>query len=274
MKSNLISFYVFSILLMLTSCASEKPSQDTSAVDIEAPAATEVSQTPIDIDHVMGKFQPSEDDQFVVIDLQYASRENMYLRKDTYEAFQKMHAAAKADGVSLVIKSATRNFYDQKRIWENKWSGKTLVESGQNLAETVDDPKERALVILKYSSMPGSSRHHWGTDIDVNNFENSYFESGQGLIEYNWLVANGPKFGFCQPYTPKDEHRPNGYNEEKWHWSYLPVAKQLTDFVGDNLQNVMISGFQGAETAKDIDVKSNYMLGINQECLPDNQKKK
>ncbi|NJK84501.1 MAG: M15 family metallopeptidase [Saprospiraceae bacterium] len=47
-------------------------------------------------------------------------------------------------------------------------------------AATTPNPQERALKILKYSSMPGTSRHHWGTDIDLNSFSNSYFEQGEG----------------------------------------------------------------------------------------------
>jgi len=258
----------FLIITMWISCASEKPSQSQSEPLPTASTVTKNSVTSsITLDAVMGKFIPAEHEDFVKIDKVYASRENMYLHKKTYAAFIKMHTAAKKDGVNLTIRSATRNFFDQKRIWENKWNGITLVESGQNLAETVADPKERALVILKYSSMPGSSRHHWGTDIDINNFENSYFESGQGLKEYNWLVTNAPDFGFCQPYTAKGAERPNGYNEEKWHWSYMPVAVPLTRFVEEQLSNAMIDGFVGSKTATAIDIKSNYMLGINKTCL-------
>jgi len=90
-----------------------------------------------------------------------------------------------------------------------------------------------------------------------------------GLIEYEWLVRHAPSFGFCQPYTAKDDKRPNGYNEEKWHWSYLPVAIPLTRYVENNLSNKMIQGFEGAEEAKSIDIKNNYMLGINKTCLAD-----
>ncbi len=50
--------------------------------------------------------------------------------------------------------------------------------------------------------MPQASRHHWGTDVDINSVEPEYFESGQGLKEYTWLQENAWKFGFCQPYTP------------------------------------------------------------------------
>ena len=156
---------------------------------------------------------------------------------------------------------------DRKGIWEAKWTGARKVQGGENLAESTPIPKERALKILRWSSMPGSSRHHWGTDIDINAFENDYFEKGKGLKEYNWLIANGPKYGFCQPYTPKDASRPNGYNEEKWHWSYIPLAKKLSDQANIRLKDTMIRGFQGAETAKDIGIVEKFVLGINKECL-------
>ena len=107
--------------------------------------------------------------------------------------------------------------------------------------------------------MPGSPRHHWGTDIDINNFNNSYFESGQGLKEYDWLVANAAQFGFCQPYTPKGTERPFGYNEEKWYWSYIPVAKQLTQKAATELKDEMIGGFKGSETAVEIGVVEKYV---------------
>ncbi|MFM9004881.1 MAG: D-alanyl-D-alanine carboxypeptidase family protein [Flavobacteriales bacterium] len=43
---------------------------------------------------------------------------------------------------------------------------------------------------MKFSSMPGTSRHHWGTDIDLNSVEPSYFLSGKGLLIYQWLSAH------------------------------------------------------------------------------------
>ena len=221
----------------------------------------------VDLDYIMGKFEPNQNSDFIEIASKYASREGMYLRKEAYEAFLKMHAAAAEDGVDLKILSATRNFAAQKRIWEAKWTGTRLVQGGENLAQSTPDHKERALKILRWSSMPGSSRHHWGTDIDINDFENEYFETGKGLKEYNWLVKNAAAFGYCQPYTPKNDLRPNGYNEEKWHWSYLPIAKPLSDAAKSHLRNEMIKGFKGSETAESIDILNNFILGINNACL-------
>ena len=221
----------------------------------------------ISLDYLVGKFIPSKHEAFTLIERKYASRNGMYMRKEAYADFKRMHAAAVADGIQLVVKSATRPFNAQKTIWEGKWTGKRLVEGGQNIAKTIPDPKQRALKILEYSSMPGTSRHHWGTDIDLNNFTNEYFAKGKGLKEYEWLIKNAPKFGFCQTYTEKGPKRPYGYNEEKWHWSYLPIAKKLTEQYKLRLNDQAIDGFLGAETAVDIQVVKKYVLGINEQCL-------
>ena len=86
---------------------------------------------------------------------------------------------------------------------------------------------ENAKKILLYSSMPSTSRHHWGTDIDINSLEPSYFEYGRGKIEYDWLVKNGAKFGFCQTYSDFAKNdRSSGYQEESWHWTYMPKSKK------------------------------------------------
>jgi len=226
-----------------------------------------VMDSTITQDYLMGKFEPAQSADFVKVEKRYASRPGFYLRKETYEAFKKMHAAAAAAGVQLTIKSATRNFASQKRIWEAKWTGKRLLEGGMNAAKAIPAPKDRALKILEWSSMPGSSRHHWGTDLDLNAFVNSYFEKGRGLKEYEWLQANAADFGFCQPYSPKGQARPFGYNEEKWHWSYLPLAKKLSDQCRLRLKDEHITGFEGAEVAGEIEIVKKYVLGINQACL-------
>jgi LAS superfamily LD-carboxypeptidase LdcB len=178
-----------------------------------------------------------------------------------------MWEAAKADGVELTIISATRNFEKQRQIWEAKWTGARRIENGTNAAQKYPDPKTRALKILEYSSMPGTSRHHWGTDIDLNDLDNYTFEKGRGKKVYEWLTAHGAEFGFCQPYSKRGPDRPDGYNEEKWHWSYMPVARQLTDMAAREMKDEMIAGFRGAKAAVEIGVVKKYVLGINKDCL-------
>ena len=217
-------------------------------------------------DYCMGRFEPKNNSDFELIPIKYADRKGMYLRKDVLAAFIQMYDAAEKDGISLQIRSATRNFDYQKGIWERKWTGATTLSDGTNVATDINEPIAKALKILEYSSMPGTSRHHWGTDIDLNAFNNAYFESGQGKKVYSWLVQNADKYGFCQPYTPKGKDRPHGYNEEKWHWSFNPLSREITSFAENNLKNSMISGFKGAETAEEIDVIAKYVLGINNRC--------
>ncbi|MEO0474169.1 MAG: M15 family metallopeptidase [Bacteroidota bacterium] len=221
----------------------------------------------IDPVYLLGTFDPAKDSLFVRIQDQHSagSGRGAFLHQEAYEAFVRMHDAAKADGISLIIKSATRNFYRQKAIWEAKWTGARRV-GGKNLAQSVADPAERAKTILRYSSMPGTSRHHWGTDMDLNAFENDYFKSGRGLAEYEWLVAHAAEFGFGQPYTAKGPERPNGYEEERWHWSYLPVAKSYLAAYRADISPAMIKGFKGAEVAESLDVIQNYVFGIHPNC--------
>ncbi|MDP4709622.1 MAG: M15 family metallopeptidase [Saprospiraceae bacterium] len=221
---------------------------------------------PTEISYLTGQFEPATHPDFTAIDPAHTNKTGIYLRKDTYEAFKRMHRDAARDGIVLTIVSATRNFEAQKRIWEDKWTGKRQVD-GEYLSAEVADAEARARKILRYSSMPGSSRHHWGTDIDLNALTNSFFAAGEGLTIYNWLINNAYKYGFCQPYTAKGSDRPNGYEEEKWHWSFLPIAKPLTDLARDSMRNEQITGFLGHETAVRIGIRENYILGINPNCL-------
>jgi D-alanyl-D-alanine carboxypeptidase len=229
-------------------------------------ASTMLKLPNINNDYLMGKFTPATHPDFTPINIKYADRAGMFLRKDALDAFVKMYTAAAADGVNLKIISAARNFDQQKQIWEDKWDGKTLV-GGAKLNETTPDPTQRALAILTYSSMPSTSRHHWGTDIDLNSLEPNFFNNtDEGKKIYTWLARRAPEFGFCQPYSPKDATRPNGYNEEKWHWSYMPVAKQLLAEYQRTINNTMITGFKGSETAATIDMLNKYVLGVNATC--------
>lgn len=219
------------------------------------------------LDYLRGRFEPANHPDFMKAPSRLTDKSRaFYLRKDACAAFEKMHDAAALDGVELLIISATRNFDRQKSIWEAKWTGARLLEGKENAPKVYPASKDRALAILRWSSMPGTSRHHWGTDMDINKLNNPYFEKGRGLAEYEWLQAHATEYGFGQPYSPKGEARPHGYNEEKWHWSYLPVARQLTKLAQTKLNDKQIDGFKGAEAAVEIGIVEKFVLGINQDC--------
>ena len=235
------------IVLLTLSC--NQPSKTTSSKsDTPQPLAINQTTSPkvdsFSLDYIIGKFDPIKHPAFIEIEKKYASREGMRMRKEAYNAFLEMQTAAKKDGIDLKILSAARPFDHQKSIWEAKWNGKRKVD-GQDLSKTMPDAKDRAYKILTYSSMPGTSRHHWGTDIDLNSLEPDFFEKGEGKKVYDWLASHAGNYGYCQPYSPKGDERPHGYNEEKWHWSYMPISEGLTQLAQEKLTNEMISGFQG-----------------------------
>jgi len=214
---------------------------------------------------LLGHVNPSVDDDFVLIDAAHASRSGMYLRREVYDAFLAMREAALAEGIELTVLSATRDFQHQKRIWENKWHGRQILH-GNILATDIQDTAERALEILRFSAMPGTSRHHWGTDVDLNSLVNSYFESGEGKQIYDWLQSNAAGFGFCQPYTRHGEARTGGYEEEKWHWSYKPISSIFLKAYKAKVSYDDIRDFAGWETAAPLQVIERFVLDVNRDC--------
>lgn len=227
----------------------------------------------VGVDYLMGKFDPAKHPDFVAVAPELTDGDGTYyLRREAYEAFRRMHEAAKADGVKLEIISATRNFYRQKQIWEAKWVGERLLEGTEHAPTVYPKAVDRARAILRWSSMPGSSRHHWGTDMDLNDLNNSYFEQGEGRKVYDWLTTHAADYGFCQPYSAKGPERPHGYNEEKWHWSYMPLSRPFTERARQHLSDEMIQDFKGSEAAKGIGIVEKYVLGINPACLLNGQR--
>ncbi|OGI94345.1 hypothetical protein A3A03_03340 [Candidatus Nomurabacteria bacterium RIFCSPLOWO2_01_FULL_40_18] len=217
--------------------------------------------------YLMGKFDSAKREDFILIPKEYTLGSNkMYARKETYVAFLEMRKSALFQDVDLRVVSATRNFDYQKELWNNKWNGKTLV-NGKDLSKSIPDGLERFEKILEFSAAPGTSRHHWGTDLDINGVSPTYFDTKEGKIQYEWLVQNAPLFGFCQVYNQRDENRPAGYSEEKWHWSYLPLSRTFTQDYERLIKETDITGFDGDEYAPYLNLIQNYVLSINPECV-------
>jgi len=210
-------------------------------------------QSAYDKDYLLGKVDPYKHPLLVMIDLKYSHYGNpQYMHKEAYAAFVAMHEAALTDGVKLSILSSGRTFYDQTMIWESKW---------RNLGAL--PPVDKAKNILAYSSMPGTSRHHWGTDLDLNSLSPAYFSQGEGKKIYDWLCSNAPKFGFFQPYKELGFKRYTGYLEEKWHWSYAPISEKCLKLYNQIIQYQDIAGYVGSEIAEIIDVINTHVRSID-----------
>lgn len=239
-------------LLFLVACGQNKE-EATQKKQRESTLPFEVPTLRLNIttDFVTGQFDYTQRNDFVKVDSEYTDG-TTYLHKKTYQAFKAMADSAKKDGITLTIVSGTRNFNHQKAIWESKWS-----------ASDSTTALGKAKGILEYSSMPMTSRHHWGTEVDLNNLNNSYFESGAGQKVYKWLKNHANSFGFYQPYTAKSINGRTGYNKEMWHWSYIPLASRYLAYYNKHITNKDISGFKGAKTAQKIDMVKYYVNGIS-----------
>lgn len=212
--------FLFAGCLVFSFCAACAPGAGENSAALYAGIDKEL--------YLTGRFDPASNDAFVDLESLGLPVRNgrQYLRREAAEALGRMYRQLKKEhpDITFYVRSSTRNFALQKHIWENKWNGVTPI-NGIRSGKAVAGPLERAKLILRYSSMPGTSRHHWGTDFDINELTNGYYESGEGAALYSWLAKNAGRYGFCQPYT---RGRKSGYAEEKWHWSFTPLARQLT----------------------------------------------
>jgi len=148
--------------------------------------------------------------------------------------FQALVKSAAIDDIEIKIASGYRSFERQLLIWNNKFTGKSVINNikGKQVDITQLNDYEIIEAIMLYSALPGASRHHWGCDIDIYavNLLNEqplqlepweYESSGPMAKLTTWLAENASEFGF---YFPYNEYR-GGIAAEPWHLSYAPLAE-------------------------------------------------
>lgn len=164
------------------------------------------------------------------------------VHRDVVEPFQRLRDAAARRGFALEILSGFRGFERQRSIWNRKAAGELAVldSTAVPLDVATLSPRELVFAILRWSALPGASRHHWGTDVDV--FDAAAVPEGYeielipeevdpgGMFGplHAWLderIASGTSFGFFRPY---DRDR-GGVAPERWHLSCAPVAAAFVD---------------------------------------------
>ena len=246
---------IFALTFFMISCNNcNTQSSDNDALDTIAPVVYEVSK-----DILLGKFLPSTDSNYVVIPEDMSTHKDAYCHREAFEAYLAMRDSALKEGITLTIVSATRTFDRQREIWERKWNGQLTTGNRQQANDTtLDISKIRS--IMRYSSMPGTSRHHWGTELDFVSVETEYWIEGEGLRIYNWLCANAHKFGFFQPYTA-DPTR-TGYAEERWHWSYRPLSELYLKAYEQTITPADITGFSGSYLVDSLGIIQSHVLGV------------
>ncbi|MGL5030573.1 MAG: M15 family metallopeptidase [Aeromonas sp.] len=193
----------------------------------------------------------------------------------TAAAFKSMQAAAAQAGFNLQAASSWRSFERQLAIWNGKWHGeRPLLDAACQPIDALQLSDEARLhAILRWSALPGTSRHHWGSDLDIYDpnalpantklaLEPWEYEQGGWFADLSqWLDAHMGEFGFFLPYA-KPLGDACGVAYEPWHISFGPESlSQRLDpaALALCLQQADIEG-QSAILANLDDIMARYLL--------------
>ncbi|NMC71999.1 MAG: M15 family metallopeptidase [Myxococcales bacterium] len=227
------------------------------------------------------------------------------LLREPADSLQEMSRAALADGVRVWARSGHRSLSQQRYLWNAKYRGHDTVrtEDGRRLTLRREQPAaEKVRLILSYTAFPGTSRHHWGTDVDMaqtfaDGCADLLLQQDAGpppdapvvpagddpapaarkaaeqppddcLPAQRWLAAHAHEFGW---YLVYDAPR-GGFQPEPWHWSYLPfavpaLARYLEEVEADLLRD---RGIDGADVVLDdfAAYRDRFLLGVCPDALP------
>lgn len=184
--------------------------------------------------------------------------------------------AAEQAGFQFTIVSSFRDFDRQSMIWDLKYTGQRPVLDDTNKAVDLNTLSERDKIkaILRWSALPGASRHHWGTDLDVCaqnllppntalQLEPWEYLSGHQAPFYQWLCANMAQYGF---YFPYDIDR-GGVGIEPWHISHYAVSQTaFAHLTRDNLAPIIEKSKLAGKACllKNLDwIFKNYIHNVN-----------
>lgn len=164
-----------------------------------------------------------------------------FIHKSMLADFLKLQKEAKHAGFDLQVTSAFRDFERQLKIWNSKAQGERVLLDDQEkpLEFNSLSPREIVYSILRWSAIPGCSRHHWGTDIDIFDGKTQTLEnvqlvpsecigSGPASGLHEWLDARIDQreaFGFYRPYKTDR----GGISPERWHLSYYPHSRRIME---------------------------------------------
>jgi LAS superfamily LD-carboxypeptidase LdcB len=163
--------------------------------------------------------------------------QNHYLHANIVNDFVALQSAAASAGLDLCIASSFRDFNRQSAIWNAKFSNKRVVLNKAQQAVELNSLSdiEKCTAIMLYSALPGASRHHLGTDLDIfdkgavsDDYElqltpDEYQHGGPFAELSQWLDTHLAEFGFYRPY----QHDLGGVAPELWHISHISQSEQL-----------------------------------------------
>jgi len=152
------------------------------------------------------------------------------------ESLNQLCQQASQGGFDLRLCSSFRSFDRQLKIWNHKLSGLRPVydDNGARLDLTQLSEWQQIQSVMRWSALPGASRHHWGTDFDIYDAAAVDVDyqiqlvpeevEGSGVFApfHDWLDSS--VLAAADFYRPYAQDR-GGIAPERWHISYRPVAE-------------------------------------------------
>jgi len=159
------------------------------------------------------------------------------LHRQMIMPWRQLQGDARKAGFDLKIASGFRSFERQRSIWQAKATGQRPLYDVSGAAQNFErlSPEDLLHCLLRWSALPGTSRHHWGTDVDVYDaaalpdgyklqlIPQEYAAGGPFSELSEWLserISAGACGGFFRPYACDN----GGVAVEPWHLSYQPLA--------------------------------------------------
>lgn len=204
------------------------------------------------------------------------------LHYEAVAAFLAMRDAAALAGIDLQAASSYRDCERQRTIWNRKWRGERplYARDGRLLDSAQLTEAQRVDAILSWSALPGGSRHHWGSDLDVIDagalpagyqvqlLPEEYAPQGIFASLTAWLDAHMARFGFFRPYASDR----GGAAVEPWHLSYAPVACRAIEALSLSVLRSAIvqTDMLGKEAVLDRlpEIYTRFILGVDPPSVP------
>jgi zinc D-Ala-D-Ala carboxypeptidase len=192
---------------------STTPSSTPDPSSVKASASpTATPATPDSSDQLLGHLAyteaPANELENITPDGQFK------MRRVAAESYQKMAAAAAADGVNLSPISAFRSIADQNDLFF-----RVKEERNQGVSKRAE-----------VSAPPGHSEHHTGYAIDIGDAaqpDTNLSHSFEQTSAYRWLSEHAAQYSFEMSFT---RDNPQGVSYEPWHWRFVGDRNSLETF--------------------------------------------
>ncbi len=200
------SYLILLVFMLNAGCAFGSSDQTPSESDTISPVFTTVE--------LIGKGNP------ILVGKEYK------LLPEAAKQFELMKADALKAGFKIHVISSYRNYTYQNGIWERKYKANQAKKIGA---------KQNIEKIIEYSTIPGTSRHHWGTDLDIidgtrgvpaDPLNEKHFNEGGSMHKFKlWLDEHASKYGFYLVYTNHPSRK--GFKYEPWHFTYKAISEPM-----------------------------------------------